>query len=490
MTRDLNYIIVILFFCGFLAFGWIGFLASDDMMYTSAAESWLTSFPYLGDNHWALRQPLVISTAFSYLIFGVNEYSLALTTSSYFLAIVLLTYYYFKRIKNSNLALLASVSLITIPLFTIQSTYSGCDLVELFFILCSILLFHHASQENKVSLLFISGLMAGFAWLTRETSASLPILYAGLFLYGYGNRKNYIWLAVGFISVAVTEITIYYLVENDFLYRVWIDLDQGKSTGKTLKVPGTGNIEINKIFNPILALLINQEFMLLFTFFFPASIWLFTTKDSNQGYHSLLILFFWLSVTWFVIIGYGLGVRSLPRYYSVTSYAALVIVIAWMYSLFHKNKIVSVILFTLFFSANFIGLYVENKQPIFGERVLKQWLVNNLDKEIYTDPITRSSAGFLLRTAGLEHRVHSGRPNGQTAYYLFNPNRVFQENRVSGYVEENKPLTHWQSTEVIKPERKWSGILIEWIGLEQLIPKAIVKKLNYPADAITIYRIN
>lgn len=486
-TDFLNLTVIILLLFVELSYGWIGFTASDDVMYTGAAEKWITSFPFLGENHWALRHPLVLSIALSYFIFGINEYALVLTTSFYFFVITLLSYFFFKKI-NPSFALIETLCVISLPLFAVQSTISGCDIIELFFIISSIMLFYLGNKKNKSLMLFISGLMAGFAWLTRETAAVLPIFYIILFLIGYGNRKHYWWIAAGFLSIVVTEFFIYYQTKGDILYRIWIDIDQGRSTGNHASPPGTGNIEINKLLNPILALLTNQEFMLLFIFFIPASIWLFKLKQEDPSLKTILLLFFWLAVIWFIIVGYGLGVRALPRYFSVTSYFAIIIVAAWLFALFEKNKKLSLMLFIIFFSSNFIGLYVENKQPIYGERTLLSWLMDHPDYEIYTDPETLVSAGYLLKTHNLISNAHSERPAAQNKYYLYNPNRVLQESRNAEYAGKYKPLEEWKKIEVIVPERKWLGVMLEWLKLDHYLPTNISKKLNYPADSVVIYQ--
>jgi hypothetical protein len=480
-------IIIILSMLVMLTYGWVGYIASDDGLYSKAAESWINSFPYLGDNHWALRHTLVISTAISYYLFGVNEYSLSLTTTFYFIAIILLTYFYLRKI-NPGASLITALCIISIPLYAIEATISGCDIVELFFVLNSILIFYLGNQKQTPSIFFISGLMAGFAWLTRETSIVLPIFYTILFSTSYGNRKHYFWIAAGFASIALVEMLSYYLIKGDFLYRLWIDIDQGKSTGRTTTPPGTGNIEINKILNPIISLFLNQEFMLLYFLFTPASIWLFREKMISQELKSLLILFFWLAIVWFIVVGYGMGVRALPRYFSVTSYFAAVIVAAWLCDLFKKRKTLSLMLFTLFLSSNLVGIYVENKQPLYGERALLQWLIDNPSKEIYTDPTTLTSASYLLATHNLEKNGHQGRPSIETAFYLYNPNRVNQENRDPGYADQYQPLESWKTISTIEPERKWIGLLLEWIGIDQYLPDHIVKKLNYPVDSVTIYQ--
>ena len=237
-------------------FSWVGYTASDDGLYAQAAENWLKFFPYLGENHWSLRHPLVLSTALSYFIFGVNEYSLVLTTTFYFFIIINVTFFYFRKIFGTNIAFIISLAIICSPLFAIQSTIAGCDFSELLFIILSLFIFNKASEKNEESnkvLFILSGVLAALAWLTRETSAIMIIFYSLLFLYGYGNsnRKNYILIATGFLCVAVSEVVIYYFIEGDALYRVLVDIDQGKSTGNLTKNLGTGNVEFNFLLNKL-----------------------------------------------------------------------------------------------------------------------------------------------------------------------------------------------------------------------------------------------
>lgn len=486
--ESFNIFIICLFFIGVIYYSWIGYMASDDMMYTQAAENWVKSFPFLGDNHWALRHPLVISTALSYFLFGVNEYSLVLTTTFYFLMIVILTYMLFKKI-NCDISLMATLGVISTPLFAVQATISGCDIIELLFVIISITLFYIAINRQENYMFLVVGIASGFAWLTRETAVVLVVFYGILFVIGYGPRKNYWWIASGFLGVAAVEIFIYYIFEGDPFYRLWIDIDQGKSTGNALKPPGTGNIEISGLLNPLLSLFVNQEFMLLYSLFIPASLWLFKTSIEEVRHKKLLILFFWLAITWFIFVGYGLGVRALPRYFSVSSYFAVIIVFSWIGYVFKTNKNFYFLLLIAYFGSNAVGLYVENKQPLFGERALVEWLQNNPAESIYTDPVTYSSARYLLETNKLEKKVFSDVPKERGSYYMYNQNRVYQENREYGYADKYKPLDDWAKIIEIKPGRKWVGYVVEYIGFDSLLPENVIKKLNYPVGSVIIYKI-
>jgi hypothetical protein len=64
---------------------YVGFQAADDMSYTTGSLGWITSFPYVGTTHWALRHTITIPAAISIRAFGFHEYSVSLTNSIYFI---------------------------------------------------------------------------------------------------------------------------------------------------------------------------------------------------------------------------------------------------------------------------------------------------------------------------------------------------------------------------------------------------------------------
>ena len=92
-------------------------------------------------------------------------------------------------------------------------------------------------------------------------------------------------------------------------------------------------------------------------------------------------------------------------------------------------------------ASNLLAVYVENKQPIFGERALIAWLRDH-PEPTHTDPKTYFSSLFLLREAGvLELAAHGQPPPG--GLYLYNPNRVLQDTRPPGYAEQYRPAPDW-----------------------------------------------
>src|SRR5256885_1633533 len=72
--------------------GWIGYVESDDQYYAAAALGWITQFPYVASTHWGLRHAIVLPIAASFALGGVNEITLILPITAYYLAIVALTF--------------------------------------------------------------------------------------------------------------------------------------------------------------------------------------------------------------------------------------------------------------------------------------------------------------------------------------------------------------------------------------------------------------
>lgn len=65
---------------------YVGFQASDDANYVIGALGWLKDFPYVGVDHWTLRDTINIPTALFIGLFGLHEWSVSLTGILYYLA--------------------------------------------------------------------------------------------------------------------------------------------------------------------------------------------------------------------------------------------------------------------------------------------------------------------------------------------------------------------------------------------------------------------
>ena len=200
----------------------VGYSGSDDAAYISAAQKWVVSGPFVSNFFGDLRYPVILPISLSIILFGNSEISVTVPTLSYTLGTVLVTYWGMRWLADRTTALLV-VFLITIsPLLGGLATTVNDDVCELFFITVSIFGFLLGVQNKaRWYIFFASGVSAGLAFMSRESTLSLLLFYGILFLINYGNRRSVFWImAGGFISIFCGEMTVYMVTIGDPLYRM------------------------------------------------------------------------------------------------------------------------------------------------------------------------------------------------------------------------------------------------------------------------------
>ena len=167
-----------------LTWRWIGFQGGDDKYYAEAALDWIEHFPALGASHWALRYPVVLSIAASFVLLGKSTFAIGVVSSVFYAGILALDYIFLRHWFGWRPAALATLLSVLVPALPVQATYADCDVIEAFFIVASLWLYLLARLERARSwVLVASGIMAGLAFLTRETAVVLLLFYGLLFLF-------------------------------------------------------------------------------------------------------------------------------------------------------------------------------------------------------------------------------------------------------------------------------------------------------------------
>ncbi len=483
-TRDL--VLVSLLAVGMLAFGWLGFLASDDWIYAQAAERWLQLGPHLGSSHHALRLPVVLPIARSFALFGVSEFSLVLPTLVFFAALTILTYSFLAATLDRFAALAAVILLVTCPLFAVTATVASADIAELCFLVSSIWLFHRATEsEHRSALLFGAGVAAGLAFTTRETAGVLVIYYGLLFLARYRLPRRRYWIvAAGFAAIVCTETILLGLVTGDPFYRFRIDIHAARLPS----IEGTGNLEIDPLVDPFLAILLNQEFALLFFAAIPLGCWIVLDRSAPERSRTIARLLGGLGVIWFVAIGYGPLAERSPRYFSVTAYVGVILVAMWHASIGRRMPRLAFVVAAGLVLSNLLGVYLENRDPLFGERRLAERVAQE-SEPVYTDPETARRVTFFLTQAGLLGRVQ-GVPPPTGSLYFYNSKRAARGWNVPEPFDPRAyaPQPSWGVVWHAEPKRKLSGDVAESLGLGRILPAWIFLKLTEPNPAVVLYR--
>jgi 4-amino-4-deoxy-L-arabinose transferase-like glycosyltransferase len=478
-----------------LAFAWVGWLDSDDKRHVIAGLGWYEQFPYVGPLHPSLRHPIVIPLGMSFRLFGVNETSLILPNLLYYVGLLVVTYVLLARFANRHIAFIAVALITTLPIFVIQGTVVFSDITEAFFVALSLWLFMEATRaERPLFWLLGAGAAAALGWFTRETVAALILLYGVLFLAGYRLPRTRYWImAGGFLPLLVLEALAMWAMTGNPIYRYTTMLYSRENFTKKGEVAGeifdrVGNVTVHPVVDPILTLFVNHEFALLFYFAVPLAIWCWRSKALPASERELARILAALAVLWFLLVAIGM-VNLHPRYFTVSAYAAAIVVAIWLYHMLTANRrVLAAFAAIVLFGTSLTAIYLDNRNPLFGERSLRAYLEANMDARVRTDPVTARRAEFLLTIDGREDRVAEGLPQPGDLYF-YNPNRVAEIRRRKLDPKEYEPDPSWQVVWKAVEDRRLAGILVERLGLNEYLDQGLLRRLNEPNRPVAVYRV-
>lgn len=475
-------VLALIVFAALVACGWVGFLGSDDAFYAAGAYGWIEHFPYVG-GHGTIRYPITIPIALSFLTFGENEYALVLPSLLYMLGFLTLAWFSVRRASNSWAAFGALAALVTCPLLVVQSSISSVDIVETFFLFASTLLFWRCLEDGPDGRkLFLAGALAGLGFLTRETAIFIALFYALYFAIGYRfHRGHYLWIAVGFVAVWLAEVTYLWIMTGDPLYRINISLHHDSSIDRSIDL--AGNVIVNPLLDPLLVLLANQEFMALFFLAVPLGAWLCFGRSIPGRLKTFARLVALLGLVWFVAAGAAQKLLPLnPRYFMITCASACILTGIGLALLFErcKRRWAAALVAAFIVSTNLLGIYVENKDPLFGERQLAHITSQRRGDIIHTDPKTRHRADMLLHWQHASNRVPDTAPKPGDLY-LYNPKLATKP----AYM----PQPQWLRLQSWEPQPPLPTRIIESSGLATFIPAGIWTKLRHRHPPVTLYRV-
>lgn len=487
-----------------LSFAWTGYISSDDGYYIQAGLGWVHEFPYVGNHIGTARSPVSIPIGLSMWLFGESELAAIGPSCFYLLGALLVTYSALTPRFGAGFAFLTSLFLASIPLFALKSTIPSADLPELFYCTASFWLFVAASErEDRVLRLLISGAMASLAFMSHETAAALLLSYGILFLLGLiMPRRDYFIMAAGFLLMLAVECSYYGVVSGDPLHRYHLTFGAAISDGDRMPVPplhfdDSGNFHVNRFIDPIIMLLTKQEFCLLFYLVIPAVIWAAIparcVRRLNGDAKSLAWLLALVGIVWsvfaFVVL---MKLKLLPRYYMVPTYFFAVATALWFREMIYpKYPRCTVAILTIAVAVNFIGIAVDNKNPLEGERALIQYLTNS-SGPVYVDPLTGHRAGYLCRFAHQDcKRIIAGPPVAGGVFF-HNPKNVIGPNRFIKTPADAVPYTprpEWQQVWSKTASVKLFARLPFIEAFRLVIPAPIFSKLVNSGPGVNVYRL-
>jgi len=472
-------------------FSWVGWIGSDDARHIDGALGWYDHFPYLPTEHGEFRHFIALPAALSFTLFGLSDYSAVLPILVYYFGLLAVTLCEMHRRVDAPAALLSVALLASLSVFSVQATVVYSDIAEAFFVILSFWCFLRCCHrsDGRIPLLLLAGLLAGVGWLTRETTVALLLFYGLLFLLGFGMPRRLYWImAIGFFLPLLADAIYFWFEAGSPFYRYVVIFDARVSFSSMHSQAGElfndiGNVQVYPLLDPLLAILVNHEVGLIF-YLAPFAVWgLWKDRAMNPSVRQLGLLLLAFALLWFVVTSFAVT-RYHPRYFSVAAYAVALASAIWLSQcLFPRRPRFCIVLVALVLCAGTVGIYLENRDPIFGARTLVQVAARS-EAVIHSDPETFRRGRFLLRAAGVEP-LASLEPPAAGDLFLFNPNRVSSNPGLCRF----RPAGDWELLETIRDTPKLVAVLINDLGLTGLMHPSIERRLLRPNAPVRLYRV-
>ena len=318
--------------CGTLALwlGWIGFIASDDSLYYEGALRWLTDPPFAGDNHWSTRFPLTLTFAGVIALLGKGYAAFAATALLFYAGMVAVTGRAAAKVGGERTGWIAALLTATLPVIVSHATTVSVDLVEASALLLGATLLGGARDDAAGLRSGIgAGVAFGVAMLCRETTALPLVGLAPLFLLGRPvPRRVLVAAGVGFALVIGAEALFQWALTGDPLRRYTIAFHHDEHIDRARNLEG--NVLLWPPIDPLLVLLINDDFGLLF-WAAGAALALGTLRRLEPEARARLAIVGAMALAAFLLVAVLTTKLVLnPRYFTLPALAAVIVVAAWL----------------------------------------------------------------------------------------------------------------------------------------------------------------
>ncbi len=477
-------VLVAIVFAALAAGAWVGFIESDDLEYAQNAAQWLDAPPHLAGSHWGLRHLIVLPIAAAFAVLGRGEAGLLLPTVLYSAGIVAMTGLCVGRVAGALAGVIAALLVVSLPVVLTGASMVYSDTTETFFVLASLWAYWFATRSGRGGLFVASGVLAGCAFITRETTVALLGLYLVLFLMAPRRIMDFVRMGAGFLAVVGLDAVLLWAASGDPFWRLTVS-----SRGVAGDNPALAHFQVNaggldrhgvivapRPIQALLAVFANQQMGLLPWVAVPAAIAL-ARRPALGRRRSAAVHFAGLALVWFGLLSYAFTFMWIvPRYQTVAMVALCVPLAIWLAERIGAGawRLPALLVLAILGSGAALAL-VADRELLFGERGLVAF-ARTTQGPIRTDPATLRGAEWLLQVEGLRDRVSAGPCEpGLLCYANPRPRRPLPAGWVRPEVPPGAPVL----IEVPRGRSMVAAILAR-SGLLAVMPGAVRAKLDPP----------
>jgi 4-amino-4-deoxy-L-arabinose transferase-like glycosyltransferase len=449
-----------------LGLGWIGYAASDDASYYQGALGWLDHPPYPGVDHWTTRFPVILSLAGALLLFGKSFTALAVTAMAWYAALIAAVGLFTARLGGARAGWIAAILVATLPVVASEASTVGCDLAEAFFLIMGAWLISAASVgEWKRPL--AAGLCFALAILCRETTALALLGFAPLFLIGRPvPRRALILMGLATAAVLLGEAVFQWALTGDPLHRYILAFNHDSHIDRAANLEG--NFLVHPAIDPLLVLLVNNDFALLF---WLAALALASgaLRKLNKAQRRQLLVPAAMAAAAFLLVSLLTTKLVLnPRYFTLPALVAVMLVAIWLAHLKPRPR---AFILGVAVAANLLMLSAQNGHPRWAAEAAVIAAAKHPREIILTDLSTRQRADVPLQFAGLTN-LRAGAPT-PGLLYLADEAQAASGDTLARYPAPPTPLAR----------------IVSALGLSPLLPERVRHRLLAPGPTVLLWRV-
>ncbi|MBN4049061.1 glycosyltransferase family 39 protein [archaeon AH-315-M20] len=220
-TKLLLFIIVLLGLILRLTF-FSGIGTSDSLVYTKYTYNIDKGIDPNSTLTLSTRLGLIYSTAFSYKLFGINDFSSVIFVLLTSIGSIILIFYFGKLLFNKKIGLMAAFLLSFFPLDVVYATKLLADIPSAFFMGLGIYIFLYSEIKSKLRYgigYFLSGVFIGIGYFIRESVLLIILFFIIYILYKKEIKKKYFLVPLGVLLIFAIETLIFFTLTGDPLFR-------------------------------------------------------------------------------------------------------------------------------------------------------------------------------------------------------------------------------------------------------------------------------
>lgn len=446
-----------------LAIGWVGFIASDDSLYFVGAEHWLTAPPFPGDNHWSTRFPLLWSFDAMLLLFGRGFAAFAATALLWYGVLIVLVGLLARRLGGDRAGWIAALLVGTMPVIVGNATTVSVDLLEAALLIGGGWLLGSSGSVRRG---YAAGLCFGAAILCRETALLSLVAFGPLFLIGRPVPRSAL-IAAGFgLATILGGEALFQYSQTGMPYRRY-DIAFHHDSHIDRAANMEGNFLLHPAIDPLLVLLVNDDFGLLFWVAGLALV-LGGAGIVRQSAGRPLLVLSAMAVADFALVAVLTTKLVLnPRYFTLPAIVVALVAALWLARarpLFRWTIVGAVV------AANLLLMSVQNAHPRWDVEALVAACRANPRAIVHAEPVSVRRASLPLRFAGLANARYAPAPAGGLV--------VARE----GSAPDGAILARYPSP----PTRL--GALLTNFGAEAVVPASISRRMFAPNQTMLLIR--